>query len=846
MRTTSAPPNPAFELRPPLAPRSLPVINRDGSLTGNVKASCSSSGCSVLPAVNPALHETVESNAQVTSMQMEKTVPCNDTSYEAIKGQKELHSTFVGVDQQCPVQAGQRTTALIFSMEDVKLQRNDTNLLQKDPVKQLDKYDSDTKVVDSGTKITEMSQLENPHITSHSSSAIEVIGLSVKNEINDHQFAVDRLYYSSLKDHGVFAKLNSGKCNVDEPFGEQAETMNSLTCEAGPISSDSQMLQYNAADISLKFQDCNAAESEDSHASSHLRSVEQGKEDYGVSSELSSQKCNVDEPFGEHVEMMNSLTCERGQISSGSQMLQGNATDISSKVQDYNVAEIENSHTFTSLRPLELEKEDLGVSSELNSRECNVDEPCGQQGEMMNSFNYEVSPSSSDSQMLRDNAVDICSKVQDYNADEIENSHTISDLRTIKQDSNAVDEVRKQSNVEDTGVQLLDGNVMVERSNSDISIFVNNQHKMVLDNVLEKPESLEFPNLASEDTLQDGVILQVDDSIIDDKSFSPEESKQECVLPSDELEGTKACESGLESSNTILMPVPIIDCESIAAEVVQCHTQEDTSSVIFVDSSTPTIENFNLNTQFQHDVELHDQSTTMELGNMDEDHLTDAASVEVNVTCQKSGHFGDSEPENPYITSEPSLIVQVESDSLINHTTEHGVIEEEKFNLLVESSCHISNSHFCPCNEDSSMGKLYTLGGENDNNKVKEDQVKLITPSLSETERISTEEKESLEAPSLSFEDSHLLEELQQTFENGESTNGEVKINLHSGSGSESPVLSLHKDMDQAFKESEGGNYIIKEQDWNSEHQNPVDQVEEISLASFPEDEDVTREQCVS
>ncbi|POO01553.1 hypothetical protein TorRG33x02_028600 [Trema orientale] len=994
LRKFGGPPNPVLELRPPLAPGSLPEINRDGSFTGNFKASRPSSECPVLPAVSPALHEIVESNSQV-DMQIEKTVKCNDTHYEAIKTQKELQSTFVGMDQKSPWKAGQHTTTSITSMEDIKLQRNEDSPLRMDTLNQLDKYDIDTKVVHGKKKNTKKSEPENPQLTSPSSSAIEVTGLSAKNDITHQQLAEDRPCYSLLKDHGDSSELNTGQCNVNEPFGEQAETMTSVTCVAGPISSGSQVLRDNAADMTLQVQDYNAAEIENSHTISPFRSTELEK-DYGVPSELNSVKCNVDETFGKQTKMMNSVTCETGPISSDSQMLRGstadmslkvqdynaaevvnshtfspsrsievgkevygvssglnshkcnvepfgeqaetceacpifsdsqllqdNAADISSKVQDYNAAEIENSHNISPLRSTELEK-DYGFSSELNSGKCIVNEPLGEQAEMMNSVtcetgpisinskmlrdnaadmslkgqdynaaeiensltfssfrsielgkedygvsselnsqkcnvkpfgeqaetlvfsNFEACPFSCDSQMLEDNATDTSSKVHDYNASEINNSHTASPLRSIeqeKEDSLTVDVVRKQSYVEDAGAQSFDGNVTTESSNNNISIFVNNQHKMVVDNVIEKPEFLEFPKspLSREDPLEDVVLFQVDDCLIGNNNFFPEEPKQENVLHSDEAEGTEACESELKSSSTPLLPVAMLDCRSKAAKEVQCHTLDDIPSV----DSKPVVANFNPNAHFQHDVGLHDQSTSLELGNMDEDHLTDVTSAEeVNVTGQKSGSFSDSEQGNPYITSEPSLVVQVEDDSWISHTTEHDDVEDDKINLSVESSCHIPNSQpeddFCPCNEDSSMGQIYTLEGES-NDKVQEDQVQQITPCLSEIERISNKEKESSEAPGLSTEHSNSLEELQ-IFKNGSSGNVHLEVGDHKGTGSESPGLSLHEDMAQEFKESEGGNYIIKEQDENSKLRNPVNQIEEASSANVPEHEDVKKE----
>ncbi|KAM6578778.1 hypothetical protein CsatB_030615 [Cannabis sativa] len=928
LRKFGASPNPVSELRPPLAPRSLLGTVRDGSLARNGKASCSSSGSPVLAAANPALYGVVETNSQATNRQMENIEQCNDTSYKCIKTLKELHG-FVGVDELCPGKAGPPNTAIKFSIEDAELQMNDTNLLLKES-SEMNKYEIDTKVVDSSQK---SSELEIPQLKTCSSSAIEVTGPSIKSDISDHQLVEERPFDSSLKDHGVVLQVNP-VCKADEPFGEQSETMHSLTGESGPFSNNNQMLQDSAADISSQVGDDDVAEAENSHNFPHSRSIELEKEDHDVCPKLNPPKGDIDEPYGKQTEMMNSLKCMASPVVSDSQMLQDNAADITSEVQgfntagienypanetfeeqtetmhsgpffsdnqmlqddaadisshveDYDVAETEKSHVFPHFRSIELEKEDHDVFPELKSQKGDIVEPYGKQTEMVNSLNYIALPIVSDSQMLQDNAADITSKVQGYNTTGIENSPAFShigfeehekeldkpfaeqagpypissdsqmpwdnaadnsskvqDYNTAElenspprrltdygtEDSTAIGELRKQSNVEDGVMQS--GNRTDRNNNSSISISPNNDHKVVIENVIEIPEFVEFPKslLTREDT------LQVDGSLSGEESIFPEELEQENVLQSDETEVTDASQTELRTPRTSSMPDSMLDCESNADASVQCHILEDGPSVLVEDIIKPVVVNCNLNSHTQHEVGFRDQSTYVDLGNMDEGDLSGAVVDEdVIVTCQKVGPLADSELENPCVTCEPSFAVQVESEYSSKNKVQH-VDVEVKNNFSAESShCNFDSQlvdELCPCDENSSMVQMYRLEGENDDND-QGDQAKQITPYLFETKVICNDEKESTEVPTSSFDDSHSVDE-PHTLENESNT----RVTLHDGSFS----LSSLKDADQTFKESEGGNHMIEEQDGNHELQNPVNQIEEVSSTSVPQDEGVTEE----
>ncbi|XP_024031796.1 uncharacterized protein LOC21394483 [Morus notabilis] len=659
-----------FESRAPLAPRSLPEVIKDGARTGNIKASCATSGCSVPSAINPALHEIVESDSRVSNMQkMEQKVQCNDNVSKAIKGQKEFDSTFVSIDHQILGQTGQCTSKSTSQIEDLMQQRNDDDFLQTGTLQQVDKYDTNMKVVDDSAMSTKGSEIEeNPDLTSHSSSASEVTAFSVKSNINDHLFAEDKPSYLSIEDHGVSSKINVGKCNVSESCGEQAEMMDALSCEAGPISS--------------------------------------------------------------------------------SEMLQNNVANISSEVQNNSVTEIEKSDAPSPLRSIEQKNDG----------------------------------------------------------------------------TNSLQKVGAQLNLEDAGVQSPDANTTVESSKSYISTLITNQHEVVVSDAVEKPEYLEFSKclLTTEHALRDQVMLQVDDCLLGGKSFFPEESKLENNIQSDEPKGTDACESEFKrSSSPCLILVSMQDCGSDTAKLVERKNLEDIL-LVSVDSE-PVVENYNQDAQFQNDVQLHGHSTSVELENMDEDHLTDAVSAEdVNVTCQRSGHFGgsgnfgESEREVPYITCEPSLKVQVEGDSWINHTPKHDDAEDKKINLSVESSCR--NTNLKPEDklsldyDHSSMGKIYLLRGENDVSKHQEEQDEQVMPCFSEADRIPHEEKQSLEAHCLF----HYLEKPQKS-QDGNNTDVYLEVSVHDGSGLES--------LGQALKESEAANCMMGEPDGNSDLQDPVNQI---------------------
>ncbi|XP_060966963.1 uncharacterized protein LOC115719026 isoform X2 [Cannabis sativa] len=509
--------------------------------------------------------------------------------------------------------------------------------------------------------------------------------------------------------------------------------------------------------------------------------------------------CKANETFGEQTETMHS-----GPFFSDDQMLQDNAADNSSHVEDYDVAVTENSHAYPHFGSIELEKEDHDVSPELKSQKGDINEPYGKQTEMMNSLNYIATPIVSDSQMLLDNAADITSKVQGYNAAGIENFPAFShigfeeqekelvkpvaeeaepypissemswdnpanisskvqdynraELEHGNEDFTAIGELRKQLKVEEGDMQS--SNRTDRYNNISVSISANNDHKMVFDNVIEKQDGQ--IHLTREDTLQ-------------------------------------------------------------------CHLLEDRSSLL-VEDIIPMVANCDLNSHAQHEVGFHDQSTSVEFGNMEEGDRAGAVDAEdVNASCQKVGTFANSEVENTYVTCEPSFAVQVKSEHSSKNKIEH-VDLEVKNNLSVESShCSFDSQpgdELCPCDDNSSsMVQMYMLEGENDDN-AKGDQVEQITPYQCETKEICNDEEESTKAPTLSFDNSHSLEE-PQILENESNTR-----------------VPLHTDMAQTFKESEGGNLVIEEQDDNCELQNPVNQIEEVSSASVPQDEDATEEHC--
>lgn len=471
-----------------------------------------------------------------------------------------------------------------------------------------------------------------------------------------------------------------------------------------------------------------------------------------------------------------------------------------------------NDHLLAEDKPSYLLIEDHGVSSEINFGKCNVKESFGEPAEM-NALSCEAGPISS-SQMLQDNVANINSDVQDFNVFEGNDSSCLRSREQENGDTNALDKVRAQSSFEDASVQSLVGNTTVKSSERYISTVETYQHELVVSDETEKPEDLEFPNsfLPRECALQDGVMLQENIQFVKPK-------------------GTNACESEMKRPSTSCrIPVSVQDCGSDAAKQVECQNQEDIQPVSVY--SKPAVENYNLDAQFQHDVGLHDHYTTMELGSTDEDHLTDAVSAEDgNVLCQRSGHLGENEREVPYITSEPSLIVQVEGDSCNNDTDKHDDPEDKQINLSVESSCRDSSSQpedkFSPELHNSSMGQMFALNGEDDVSKHQEDQDKQVLPCFLEADRISYEEKQSPEAQFCLFEHSHSLEEPQKS-KDGNIAYLNLEVSVHDGRRLKSPGLSLLEHMDQALKESEVVNCMIGEPDGMSDLQDPVNQIKEV------------------
>ncbi|KAL5581172.1 hypothetical protein UlMin_013614, partial [Ulmus minor] len=485
------------KLRPPLPSVSVSKVVNDKAPMGNIKASCLSSGSSVISAVNPALHEIGKTSSQLTHMQdVEQKVQYDQNSFQAIRIRQQSHSIAGDVDKTFVGQEGQCITKSSSQIEDLKLQRNDKNiLLQGETGPELNKHDNGAKVVDDN-KDTERSESQNPCLTSYSSSAVEITNLSVKDDATKKLLAEDKPCNPLFKNPGISSELNS---------------------ENGNLS----LMSYSE-----------------------------------VHGDLSSREHFVNEPFEEQAEMR---TCNIDLISNVDQMLQVNSSDDFSKKgggpEDTSCSE-----------PLG-EKANGGQILHATTDDFSL--KCGGQEEPQNHSCTEVA--------------DITSRVQDCNGDESETSYASSHATSIEKGKygfKVEDKVGSTSNEEDSEMQSLAGHIEVESNNHNLRTLEDEQHIMIVGNVNEKSEHLEFPNSSvTRDHVFDDE-AHIEDSTLVVNSIFHDESKQENLLHSEKPEGVGACESESKSSGDLCeIPIFTLDCGTNGAKLVECQMLEDMPSV---------------------------------------------------------------------------------------------------------------------------------------------------------------------------------------------------------------------------------------------------------------------------
>ncbi|XP_048323753.2 uncharacterized protein LOC107411275 isoform X2 [Ziziphus jujuba] len=368
--------------------------------------------------------------------------------------------------------------------------------------------------------------------------------------------------------------------------------------------------------------------------------------------------------------------------------------------------------------------------------------------------------------------VDVCSKVQDSSASEIENSNASSHLQFIekeKDDNRAVDEVKTKSHA---GGPSLDGSITVAISNSNLktSMDVNEKYKHL--------ESLNTPITGEQGSAVDASNL--DDCLASANNFYSEESTDKTVPHCVEYAepdgiGTSKSESK-HFGAPCLIPLAMLDHGS-NLDKLDSHTPDDTTG-----GSEQGVENYNLDSQFLHDIEHHEHSTYMELENVDEDQLTGAEKPkDVEVICQKSGHSNGGELKNPFSTCED--------------------LENKEVNLLVENSCPNPKlqpeGEFCPFHEDNPKDQIVTFRGIMNVGKHHEEQGKVIVSCFSEIDRIAYREKQSIEVQDLLAEDSEYLEESHKLNRGNSADVNSSGVEIADG-------LSVYEHMEQASKENDG------------------------------------------
>ncbi|KAM5583923.1 hypothetical protein ABKV19_003681 [Rosa sericea] len=334
----------------------------------------------------------------------------------------------------------------------------------------------------------------------------------------------------------------------------------------------------------------------------------------------------------------------------------------------------------------------------------------------------------------------------------------------------------------------------------------------------EKPEHqhLSNPCYIGEQVYQDER-LNLNDCVLDGFDVLPEDSQQNNVLPrfeSKEAEGNGACtiEPAISRNLSVIPPV-MLDCRFNEVEMVDSPNMENIASVS--EDNRPVVENHNLDTQFRNDIRLHGQAS-LELLNMDEyQRRVSLTAQDIKTTSLESGD----------LTSQLNMTMQVEAGSA-KDTIEHRYLGFKGSDLSVESSCHAPQlqpeDDIISCHQDTSMEQIKFMSdkinvieeetkvpsGEFDDGKHNVQQTKQVMSCSRAEARILNWNPGDY---GLSFEGSKSVEECHR-YNTGNCEDISLKVNWCDASGLQSPPdLSKHEILEEANKEVDEGNDVIKE-----------------------------------
>lgn len=415
---------------------------------------------------------------------------------------------------------------------------------------------------------------------------------------------------------------------------------------------------------------------------------------------------------------------------------------------------------------------------------------------------------------------DATPEVQNHTAAEYKIFDALSDSRCenqAKDDSSTFETMSRNPHVEDAQMLAFD-----EKTDEiyDVKLSTSardNCQLAKIDTGSEKPEhqNLSNPCYIEEQVYQDDRLI-LNDSVLDGFDVFPEKSQQNNVLQSVESkgpEGNGACTTESEiSRNLYVIPTVMLDCRSNEVEMMDSPNVENIA--LISEDNRSVVENYNLDTQFRNDIHLHGQSC-LELQNMDEDQSRVALPAQDIKTTLKTG---DS-------TSQLNLTMQVEAVSA-KDTIEHGYLGFKGFDLSVESGWHAPQlqleDDIIYCHQDTSIAEINFMGdkinvceeetnvlsGEIDDGKHNVQQAKQVMSYSSVEARILNWNPG---ANGFSFEGSKSVEECDK-FTTGNSEDIRSKVNCCDGSELQSsPDLYKHGNLEEAKKEVDGGNDVIKE-----------------------------------
>lgn len=320
------------------------------------------------------------------------------------------------------------------------------------------------------------------------------------------------------------------------------------------------------------------------------------------------------------------------------------------------------------------------------------------------------------------------------------------------------------------------------------------------------------------------------------------------------LKGTKTSESDPESkdshesepnriSEPCLLPGILLDCGADVAKLVECQNLND-CTLVSIDSK-PVSEKDG----------IHDGTTLMELGKMEEHHLEDVHSAEdVFAVGQKSeqevlsendasteqadhtnnedkDHLEDvhSAEDVTAVSQKSELEVLFENDCSTEHAN-HANYEDKELDPYCEvPSCNYDSQpqdKSCPEHENSSIKQTCVLRDEENAVKNQEDQDQQMKNSSCESERIACDKNECPEIDRLMFEEDTFFLEESQKFENGNTADVYPEVSSH-GSGFENPGSLLREKMDCVVRGLEESNCVIKKQEESCEFQHSGNKAEE-------------------